>query len=89
LLAFANPISVIFWIGVFANTIAHTKTGFFLNLFILIGVLIWGIILSLFLQVGKEMLQTKKIQWIVNFSNIIMLAYGIYYTYKTVKYFIN
>ena len=82
-LAIANPVSLVFWPGVFAagldQSIGITFYGFLENLFIIVGVLIWGGGLSLLLGFGHKYLNKKVITMINRISGVAMIFFGCKY----------
>lgn len=82
-LAIINPVALVFWSGIFAASMEGVinVTGFLLNLFIILGVLIWGLGLSLGLAVGKKQLNPKIILLITKFAALLMILYGVKYLY--------
>ncbi len=90
-LAFVNPISIVFWVGIFAASMvnANAGSGLATNSLILVGVMLWGIVLSLALSLGKKVLSPKIIKITVVVSSLSMVCYGLYYGGNAVNYFIN
>lgn len=91
ILAFVNPISVIFWFGIFAaNTMNQTtEVPLMINFIILIGVILWGIVLSTSLHFGKIMLNPKVIKALVIIASILMMFFGIKYLLQGIQYFLS
>ena len=76
-LSVANPIAFIFWSGIVSNSQNSFNSDLISNLLIIVGVLIWGVIFSLFLSVGKDYLTQKSLLYINRISGLIMLYYCI------------
>lgn len=83
-LSIANPIAFIFWAGIMANSSNTIGDGIALNSIIILGVIIWGIIFSLILSVGKIYITAKTLLRINKIAGIIMLYYGIIFLFKGV-----
>lgn len=82
ILAFVNPVSVVFWLSIFAASLQANGTGsIWYNFLILLGVLVWGICLSTILAISKSVLSQKFIKIAVICSSVLMAAYGAYYGY--------
>ncbi len=82
-LAIANPVAFVFWPGLFAATldpvVGITLGGFVLNLFIVLGVLMWGLGLSSILAIGHQKLDKRIIVVLSKLAGIIMIYFGISY----------
>lgn len=82
-LAIVNPVALVFWPGIFAASIdpdaADVANGLFLNLFIIVGVLLWGAGLSLLLAYGHRYLTPLVIKRIGQISALSMLYFGLKY----------
>lgn len=86
-LSIANPIGILFWIGIFAATLDRTNHSYSLmglaqNFSIIIGVLIWGAFLSGLLEIGKRFFNNKLIQFITTAAGIMLIYFGLKYAYK-------
>ena len=93
MLAFANPISIVFWLGIFAATMQasdadNSMLGLLYNFNIIVGVLLWGAFLSAMLQIGSKLLNTKTIRAISFVSGLLMVGYGVKYGYPLLLKFI-
>ncbi len=87
-LALANPIAVIFWLGIFAATLNHSESkswiGLVENFAIIGGVLVWGACLSTTLELGKRFFNQKLIQIITMIAGIMLIYFGAKYGYKAI-----
>ena len=79
-LAVFNPVAFAFWPGIFASSVEDISSVNFVdfaqNLFILVGVLIWGAILSLIASLGKASLNQKTANFITKGSGILLLFFS-------------
>lgn len=87
ILSIANPIGILFWIGIFAASLDRTThvssmTGLLQNFTIILGVLIWGAFLSGLLEVGRRFINNKLIQFITTIAGIMLIYFGLKYAYK-------
>lgn len=81
-LAVVNPVSLIFWVSIFAaSTAGVDKITFLPNSLILLGVLIWSLSLCLLLAFAKSLLNNKAIKIIIMLSSILLLGFGCKYGY--------
>ena len=81
-LSIANPIAFIFWSGIMANSSSGLNTGLAFNLLIILGVLIWGVIFSLFLSVGKNYITREILLYVNRIAGVVMMYYGIKFLWK-------
>lgn len=91
-LSVVNPFSLVFWSGIFAATMGASGQSFDLkgllvNLFIILGVLLWGVGLSTFLHFGNKYLNQKSIVIISKIAAIFMCYFGIKYLWAAVQKF--
>lgn len=94
ILSIANPIGIVFWLTIFAvpsdlpNETA-VWLGLLQNFAVIAGVLIWGGILSGFLEVGKRFVSPKWIKGITKIAGIMLLYFGLKYAYKGIELIIS
>lgn len=81
-LAVINPLSLVFWVSIYAATTANMEQfSFWPNTLILVGVLIWSLTLSSFLALSKNVLNQNFIKTIITVSSCMLLFFGIKYGY--------
>lgn len=90
ILSVANPIAVVFWLGIFAATHDHSLAsqnwiGLVENFAIIGGVLLWGFCLSCTLELGKRFFNQKLIQIITAIAGLMLIYFGIKYGYKAIS----
>jgi threonine/homoserine/homoserine lactone efflux protein len=81
-LAIFNPLSIMFWFSVFSASFDPANIGIssFLNdLFILVGVVIWYVFLSLLLAIGHIYVNDKMILNINRISGIALILFSLRY----------
>ena len=81
-LSIANPIAFIFWSGIMANSSSGFNTGLAFNLLIILGVLIWGVIFSFCLSVGKNYITREILLYVNRIAGVVMMYYGINFLWK-------
>ena len=87
-LALANPISIVWWLGVFAVVLGEssadsfTLISFFSNATIILGVILWFIFLSSFLDFGKRFVNEKRLKWISILAGSCLICFGLSFGYK-------
>ncbi len=88
-LAIANPVALVFWPGIFAATmdpeVGVTLSGFFLNLFIILGVLLWGGGLSAALAFAHHKFTKNVIVRISQVAGLAMIYFGLTYLYTVAQ----
>jgi len=88
ILALANPVSIVFWLGIFAanfNPDDISILNFTLDLMIIAGVLIWGAMLSGTLALGHQILNERNILWVTKGAGVLMLYFGLKFTLLNVS----
>lgn len=89
-LAVVNPLSLVFWISVFAASTAGMENITFLpNSLILLGVLIWSITLCTVLTFSKNLLNKKVISTIITLSSFMLIFYGMKYGYFAISHLVS
>ena len=85
-LAIVNPVAFVFWPGIFAASMQSIEVinlvEFINNLFIIVGVLLWGAGLSLLLAFGSNILNKTAINIITKLSALLMILFGFKYAYQ-------
>lgn len=87
ILSIANPIGLVFWFTLFAVPLdlsgeVSVWFGLVQNFAVIAGVLIWGLILSGFLEVGKRFINPKWIKGITKVAGVMLLYFGFKYAYR-------
>lgn len=88
ILSLANPISIVFWLGIFAASMGVQEVGllnFINNMFIIVGVLIWGVLLSLALGVGKNYLNSTTVLIVNRVAGAVLFCFGLKYTWLNIE----
>lgn len=84
-LSFASPIGLMFWLSTFATSMQPDKINsfnlndLFINLFIIAGVLIWGLFISIILHYCSKIIDEKKLRIVTALSGLILIYFGIKY----------
>ncbi|MFA5322363.1 MAG: LysE family transporter [Smithella sp.] len=94
-LAISSPMTIVWWTGIFGSLLAlqpHTQTTLsaFLSCFaILLGCFTWVFFLAIALHWGKKIINEKIVGFISLVAGIFLMAFGIYFLYRTVSLMIN
>ena len=87
-LALANPISIVWWLGVFAVVLgdssaeSFTLVSFLGNTAIILGVILWFLFLSSFLNFGKRFVNENRLKWISILAGTCLICFGLSFGYK-------
>ena len=90
ILSIANPIGIVFWLSIFAASIDRSGetqvwVGLLQNFAVIGGVLIWGLMLSGLLEVGKRFFKPKWIKIITLAAGTMLIYFGLKYAYRAAK----
>ncbi|MCE5211971.1 MAG: LysE family translocator [Deltaproteobacteria bacterium] len=94
-LAISSPLTIVWWTGVFgallaSQTGAQTTFSAFLScLSILLGCFLWGFFLAIALHWGKKIINENIAGYISLVAGIFLIAFGIYFLYRTVTLMMN
>ena len=94
-LAISSPMTIVWWTGVFGALLAsqtnmQTSLSAFLScLSILLGCFIWVFFLTAALHWGKKIINEKIVGFVSLVAGIFLIAFGIYFLYRTVFLIIN
>lgn len=91
ILSIANPLGLVFWFTLFAApTDLSGEVGIWFglaqNFAVIAGVLIWGLILSGFLEVGRRFVNPAFLKSITKIAGVMLLYFGLKYAYKGFVY---
>lgn len=90
LLSISNPLTILFWLGIFGSVLAKTASQYDqIHLFsysfaIIIGLLIWDVTMALIASSFRRFLSGKILAAISIFSGISLIGFGIYFGYEAV-----
>lgn len=94
-LAISSPLTIVWWTGVFgallaSQTGAQTTFSALLScLSILLGCFLWGFFLAIALHWGKKIINENIAGFISLVAGIFLMAFGIYFLYRTVTLMMN
>jgi len=93
MLALLNPLTILFWLGIYGSIMAKTKGGEEVILFsiaILLGIMIIDLFMSIVSSGARKLLSGPLLNVISLISSISMIAFGCYFGYQAyVELFIN
>ncbi len=90
MLAVFNPVGIVFWLSIFANSVepgtSVSVSHFLLNLQIILGVLLWGALLSLVCDMTGRVINPRLLKWITVGSGLVLCYFGITYGLKLLAF---
>lgn len=93
-LAVANPIGIVYWVGVYTASMMNeagqiANQSFAPNLFIIVGVLIWAIVFSCLVAFAKKIFNQKVIYWLNIIASLLLIYYGVKMGYTSFSKFMQ
>ncbi|MFC7062107.1 LysE family transporter [Halobacillus seohaensis] len=91
LISVTNPLSILFWLGIYGSVLANTITRydhFHLVLYgaaIILGLMLWDVTMALISSGFRKFLTTRTLKRISIFSGLFMFGFAAYFGYKAVK----
>ncbi|MCF6409081.1 LysE family transporter [Pseudalkalibacillus salsuginis] len=95
LISITNPLSILFWLGIYGSVLADTISrydDYHLVLYggaILIGLMLWDITMAFASSGSKRLLTSRMLKGISISSGICMLGFAFYFGYQAVKLFLT
>ena len=85
LITLSNPMTIVWWVGVFGSIISPTIHSALANSFAIIGgVLLWFLTLSLLLHWGNKFINKKTMKYVSLIAGLIIIGFGLYFGYNAV-----
>jgi len=94
MMSFMNPLSIIFWLGIYGSVLASTITKYgtsklvFYTGCILLGVAVWDFFVSLLSSFFRNFVSEHIIQLISKISACGLILFGLYFGYHGVQFFL-
>ncbi|HWK23174.1 MAG TPA: LysE family transporter [Ureibacillus sp.] len=85
LISITNPLSMMFWLGIFGSVLAKTVSNYdldhvmFYSLAIFVGLFIWDIAMATLSSTFKKILTSKILGVISNISGLSLIGFGVYF----------
>lgn len=93
MLALLNPLTILFWLGIYGSILANTKGGNEVVLFsvaIMLGIMIIDLFMSIVSSGARKLLSGPLLNVISIISSISMIGFGLYFGYQAfIELFIN
>lgn len=84
-MSFLNPLTILFWLGIYGSILAKTagiSTGYeiiLVSIAILIGIIFVDFIYAFLSSVARKLLSTKLLKTVSFISALLMIGFGIYF----------
>jgi threonine/homoserine/homoserine lactone efflux protein len=90
LLALINPMTIVWWLGVFGVLIGSSNEGMSFssllhNSTIILGVLVWFFFLAMTLHFGKRWIAGKYLRWISAIAGLSLVGFGLHFGYMVIR----
>ncbi|HWL24110.1 MAG TPA: LysE family transporter [Ureibacillus sp.] len=91
LLSITNPLSILFWLGIYGSVLVETVSTYDMNHVILyssaifVGLFIWDITMATIASSFRRLLKTKMLSLISIISGLSLIAFGLYFGVQAIK----
>ncbi|MDX8046737.1 LysE family transporter [Gracilibacillus sp. S3-1-1] len=90
LLSISNPLSILFWLGIYGSVLANTMHKYdTLHLFwyssaIILGVMVWDLSMAFISSSSRRLLSDKIVKAISVITGISLIGFAIYFGYQAI-----
>lgn len=94
-MSLANPLTIMFWLGIYGAVLANAKASFSTNqlivysLAIIFGLLIWDVTMACVASTFRKFLTNNLLTAISIISGFSLIGFGLYFGYQAVKMFMQ
>jgi threonine/homoserine/homoserine lactone efflux protein len=94
-MSLANPLTIMFWLGIYGAVLANAKASFSTNQLIvyssaiIFGLLIWDLTMACVASTFRKFLTNKLLTTISIISGFSLIGFGLYFGYQAVKMFMQ
>ncbi|GLO67889.1 amino acid transporter [Oceanobacillus sp. E9] len=91
IIAISNPISIIFWLGIYGSVLAkttETSTNSQLLIYssgIFLGIILWDIFMASVATSFRKFFHSKALYWISIIAGIVLIGFGIFFGYEAFR----
>jgi L-lysine exporter family protein LysE/ArgO len=91
LLSIANPLTILFWLGIYgsvlAKTIAHSDSGDLItnSMAMFSGLLLWDFAMALLSSTFRKFLTRSLLTFIAYISGLSLIGFGCYFGFQAIK----
>lgn len=90
-MALSNPLTILFWLGIYGSVLAKTAANFdqfhliLYSFAIILGLLIWDVSMAALSSSFRKVLSNRVLIYIAGISGISLIGFGIYFGYQAIK----
>ncbi|MEC1900210.1 LysE family translocator [Bacillus atrophaeus] len=90
-ISLSNPLSILFWLGIYGSILAKTAEAYSMNQLLLyssgiiIGILIWDFCMALLAGAFRSLLNEKFLRGLTAIAGVSLIIFGVYFGYQGVK----
>lgn len=94
-LSISNPLSIMFWLGIYGSVLAKTATSigtsqlWLYSGVVLLGVMVWDVIMAGLSSGFRKMLNIKLLTLVSRLSGLSLIGFGFYFGYQAFKVIIG
>jgi threonine/homoserine/homoserine lactone efflux protein len=94
-MSLANPLTIMFWLGIYGAVLANAKASFSTNQLIvyssaiIFGLLIWDVTMACVASTFRKFLTNNLLTAISIISGFSLIGFGLYFGYQAVKMFMQ
>ena len=91
LLSISNPLTILFWLGIYGSVLAKTASSFSSSQLaiysgaIICGILLWDVFMATISSIARNLLHTNFLVVISMISSLSMIGFGIYFGVEAFK----
>ncbi|WP_077213614.1 LysE family translocator [Bacillus dakarensis] len=93
LMSISNPLTILFWLGIYGSVLAKTATTYneeqllLYSSGIILGLVIWDITMACIASSFRKLLTAKVLTLITILSSLSLIGFGIFFGYEAYKLF--
>lgn len=88
-MSITNPLTILFWLGIYGSVIAKTATAYQTNelllysFAIILGLVIWDITMAVISSSFRKFLSVRKLALISKISGVSLICFGLYFAWHS------
>ncbi|MQR97112.1 amino acid transporter [Fictibacillus phosphorivorans] len=95
LMSLTNPLTILFWLGIYGSILAETATKYSLEDLLLYstaifsGILLWDFAMAIVSSSFRKMLADRILNWISKLSGLSLIGFGFYFGYRGISFLLS
>ncbi|MED1865324.1 LysE family transporter [Fictibacillus nanhaiensis] len=95
LMSLTNPLTILFWLGIYGSILAETATKYSLESLLLYsmaifsGILLWDFTMAIVSSSFRKMLTDRILDGISKLSGLSLIGFGFYFGYKGISFLLS